>query len=90
MRRLIVIAGLAALAGCGAVKAPIGITVEVATSPFRVSILQDGRTIVAEDKGARLRFEVAPDDYEYSLTNVISSRGHVYRVATTEPGRTPR
>jgi alpha-D-xyloside xylohydrolase len=88
VRRLILVAGIAALAGCGAVKAPIGITVEVSSSPFRVSILQDGRTIVAEDKAARLRFEVAPNNYEYSLTHVISSRGHVYRVATTEPGRT--
>jgi alpha-D-xyloside xylohydrolase len=88
VRRLILVAGIAALAGCGAIEAPIGITVEVSPAPFRVSILQDGRTIVAEDKAARLRFEVAPSNYEYSLTHVISSRGHVYRVATTEPGRT--
>ncbi len=88
MRRLILVAGIAALAGCGAVKAPMGITVSVSSNPFQVSILQDGRTIVAEDKAARLRFEVAPNDDEYSLTKVISSRGHVYRVATTEPGRT--
>jgi alpha-D-xyloside xylohydrolase len=65
-----------------------GVTVEVAQNPFRVSILHNGQRVVTEDKTARLRFAVGPNYKEYSLTHVISSRGDVYRVATTAPERT--
>jgi alpha-D-xyloside xylohydrolase len=87
---LLALAAAATLAGCGTDPPPRGMTVRVQTKPFGVSILRDGRTVVGEDvaPGARLRFEVAPDNYEYSLTRVLSSHGMTYRVGTTEPGRT--
>ncbi len=60
MRRLIAVAAVAALAGCGSAPAPSGVSVHVDANPFRVTILRDGKTVVSEDSGARLRFEVAP------------------------------
>ena len=58
-------------------------------SPFGVSLLSDGRLVVAEDS-ARLRFAVSPTNAIYSLTRVlsVSKDGLHYRVATNGPGRT--
>ena len=88
MRRLIAVAAVAALASCGSAPVPRGVSVHVDANPFRVTILRDGRAVVSEDSGARLRFEVAPANYEYSLTHVLSAHGDRYQVGTTEPGRT--
>ena len=68
MRRLIAVAAVAALASCGSAPTPSGVSVHVDANPFRVTILRDGKTVVSEDSGARLRFEVAPANDEYSLT----------------------
>ena len=88
LRCLIAIGALAALAGCGSSPASQGISVHVDTSPFRVTVLDNGKAVVSEDKAARLRFELASTGDEYTLTKVTSSKGGVYQVATTEPGRT--
>jgi alpha-D-xyloside xylohydrolase len=61
--------------------------VHVDRSPFRVSILRDGKTVVAEDSSARLRYQLH-SDRQYELTKVLSQAGNTYRVATDEPGRT--
>jgi alpha-D-xyloside xylohydrolase len=93
LRGLIVVAALAALAGCGSSPATQGISVHVDTNPFRISVLDNGKTVVSEDKVARLRYAISPTNDEFTLTKVLSSKGTpssgaVYRVATTEPGRT--
>ncbi len=89
MRRLITGAALvAALAGCGSGPPARGISLAVSQSPFRVSVLVDGKPVVAEDAAARLRFELSGKGEEYALTTVLSHSGGVYRVATSEPGRT--
>ncbi len=89
MGRLIAAAGIAlVLAGCGsAAKPPPGLSLRVDRSPFRLTVLRDGKTVVAEDPGARLRY-LLQDNSPHALTKVISSSGNVYRVATDEPGRT--
>jgi alpha-D-xyloside xylohydrolase len=88
LRCLILIGALAALAGCGSSPASQGLSFQVDTSPFRVTVLDNGKAAVSEDKAARLRFELASSGNEYALTKVTSSKGDVYQVATTEPGRT--
>ena len=59
MRGLIAVAALAALGGCGSGPAPHGISVSVDKSPFRVTVLNDGKPVVAESKDARLRYQLA-------------------------------
>jgi alpha-D-xyloside xylohydrolase len=88
MRRLIAFAALAALGGCGSSPAPHGVSLKIDKSPFRVTVLDDGRPVVAEDKDARLRYQLASTGADHELTNVTSSQGNVYQVATDEPGRT--
>jgi alpha-D-xyloside xylohydrolase len=88
MRRLIAVAGLAAaLAGCGSGAAQHGITIRVDRDPFRVTVVRNGKVVVAEDKTARLRYQLRATGAQHRLTKVISSQGNVYRVATDEPGR---
>ncbi|HEX4520321.1 MAG TPA: TIM-barrel domain-containing protein [Gaiellaceae bacterium] len=87
LRPLILVAALAALAGCGGSHdAAPGITIHVDTSPFRISVLRDGKTVVTEDKDARLRYQLTSTGDQYFLTKVISHDGDTYRVATNEPG----
>jgi alpha-D-xyloside xylohydrolase len=43
---------------------------------------------VSEDEHARLRYQLRSTGSQYALTKVISAHGNVYRVATSEPGRT--
>jgi alpha-D-xyloside xylohydrolase len=89
MRRLIAAAALLALAGCGSSSPPRGgIEVKVDRSPFRISILRDGATVVSEDAGARLRYQLTGSGIQHSLTKVVSASGDTYSVATDEPGRT--
>ena len=89
MRRLIAAASLAVLlSACGSGAAPRGLSLKVDTNPFRLTLLEKGKTLVTEDEHARLRYQIAPTGDQYSLTKVISSHGNVYRVATSEPGRT--
>src|SRR5262249_2251981 len=88
MRRLIAVAALAVLGGCGSGPAQQGISLKIEKGPFRVTVLDNGRTVVAEDKDARLRYQLASTGDVYSLTHVTSSNGDVYQVATNEAGRT--
>jgi alpha-D-xyloside xylohydrolase len=88
MRRLIVFAAIAALGGCGSSPAPHGISLKIEKSPFRIIVLYDGKPVVTEDRDARLRYELASTGEVQKLTNVISSHGNVYQVATEQPGRT--
>jgi len=87
--RLTFVAALAAalLAGCGSGHAKPGIALEVSNSPFRLSVVRDGKTVVAEDKAARLSY-LLTSGATHKLTKVTSSHGDVYAVATDEPGRT--
>ena len=88
MRRLIAFAALAALGGCGSSPTPDGVSLKIDKSPFRVTVLDDGKPVVAEDKDARLRYQLASTGAVHELTGVTSSQGQVYQVATDEPGRT--
>jgi alpha-D-xyloside xylohydrolase len=91
LRRLIGLGTLgvlaAALTGCGSSVPPQrGISITVAQSPFSYSIEKDGKTVVSETS-TRLRY-LGTHDNVYTLTNVTSSSGNLYHVATSEPGRT--
>jgi alpha-D-xyloside xylohydrolase len=90
MRRLTALVALmCALAACGgAGRAQPGFSLSVDTNPFRLTLLENGKRLVAEDKGARLRYQLRSTGDQFMLTKVISSRGGVYEVATNEPGRT--
>jgi alpha-D-xyloside xylohydrolase len=90
MRRLIAAAALAVLlAACGSgAGAKPGLSMRVDTNPFRLTLLQNGKTLVSEDEHARLRYQLRSTGSQYALTKVISAHGDVYRVATSEPGRT--
>jgi len=89
MRRLMALAAVAAvLTGCGSTTHRPGRAVRVDTHPFRITLVQDGKTVVTEDKGARLRYQLSSNGEQHTLTDVISSQGSVYKVATDEPGRT--
>ena len=85
---LIAALALLGLAGCGSGHTPHGVTIQVDRNPFRVSILRDGKTVVAEDAAHRLRYQLHSNDRQYALTKVISVEGDTYTVATDEPGRT--
>jgi alpha-D-xyloside xylohydrolase len=87
MRRLIAVAGVALLAGCGSGGTQSGLVVHVDANPFRVTVVENGKTIVAEDKGARLRYQLISTGDQHSLTKVLKQRGDVYTVATDEAGR---
>src|SRR5204862_7323175 len=89
MRRLTGAAALACLlAACGSSGAQNGLSLKVDTNPFRLTLVQDGKPLVAEDEHARLRFQVGPTGNQFSLTKVLSSSRNVSRVAASEPGRT--
>src|SRR4051812_13192247 len=88
MRRLIAAAALLALAGCGGSGKAATFEVKVDGSPFPVTLLRDGKTVVAENAQARLRYQLNGSGVQHSLTNVLSSDGDVYQVGTNEPGRT--
>jgi alpha-glucosidase (family GH31 glycosyl hydrolase) len=88
MRRLIAASALLLLlAGCGRTAQP-GLTVRIDRSSFRISVLRDGKTVVAEDPHARLRYQLTASGDQHFLGKVISSHGDIYQVATNEPGRT--
>ena len=80
---------LATLAACGAdAREPAGVSWRVDENPFRVTVTRDGRTVVEQDAGARLRYQLAPSGDQHKLTRVLSKRGSTYTVATDERGRT--
>jgi alpha-D-xyloside xylohydrolase len=88
MRRLTP-AGLVAVvalvvAGCG--SSPHGLSVRIEHDPLRITVRNDGRTVVAEDAQARLRY--LANGHLWSLTKVTAAHGNVFDVATSEPGRT--
>jgi alpha-D-xyloside xylohydrolase len=87
--RLTLAAALAAalLAGCGSGHAKPGVSLHVSGNPFRISILRDGKTVVSEDKNARLSYTLT-SGATHTLTKVTSSKGDVFTVGTDEPGRT--
>jgi alpha-D-xyloside xylohydrolase len=86
--RLVAVAAvaMAVLAGCGGSHHPQGISLEIDTNPFRITILDDGKAVVTEDEQARLRYQLASTGDQYFLTKVISKQGDTYQVATSEPG----
>jgi alpha-D-xyloside xylohydrolase len=90
MRRLTVALVLACtLAACGkAGNAQTGLSLKIDTKPFRLTLLENGKPLLAQDKGARLRYQLRSTGDQFTLTNVSSSHGDVYEVATSEPGRT--
>ena len=89
MRRLTAAASAAlVLVACGSGNPQTGLTVRVDTNPFRIAVVENGKTVVAEDKDARLRYQLTSNGVQHFLTKVTSSRGNLYRVATDEPGRT--
>ncbi len=85
--RLVALVVLVLLAGCGSSHHDArGISLRIETNPFQIAILRDGKTVVTEDKHARLRYELASTGDQYFLTKVISKQGDTYQVATNEPG----
>ena len=74
-------------AGCGAGAKADAVTIKVDKHPFRVTLVRDGKTVVAQDSGARLRYQVTGTGEQYHLTDVVSTNGSSYTVATNEPGR---
>ena len=75
MRRLtpaVVIACL--LAACGS-SPHHGVSMRVDKNPFRLTLLENGKPLVAEDKGARLRYQLRSTGEQFSLTKLISSSG---------------
>lgn len=98
MGRVVAVAALAAiLVGCGSGTPQKGLSVRIDKDPFRITLVRDGKTVVAQDKEARLRYRLA-SGVEHKLTALISSSQEesaglggpftLYRVATDEPGRT--
>src|SRR5262249_39096232 len=75
--------------GCGG-GSHAGISLHIDKSPFRVSVVADGKTVVAEAKSGRLRYQLSASGDQHALTNVTSVQGDVYTVATDEPGRSAR
>ena len=68
-------------------------SIRVDENPFRLTVLRDGKAVVAQDRGARLRYQLISNGEQHKLTKVTSSRvtasaANVYEVATDEPGRT--
>jgi alpha-D-xyloside xylohydrolase len=85
---LVITAAAAVAAGCASGGSGAGLSVHVERTPFRISVERNGKTVVAEDQDARLRYQLASNGLQHKLTNVISSHGDVYDVATDESGRT--
>ena len=83
MRRLIALAAVAALTGCGSSAQQSSNPLRIDTNPFRIAVGPAG-----EDTHARLRYQVSSTGEQFALTKVISSHGDTYDVATNEPGRT--
>jgi alpha-D-xyloside xylohydrolase len=80
---------LALLTACGsAAPAQGGLALRIDRDPFRLTLVRDGKVVVAEDTDARLRYQLRSTGDQYKLTYVRSSHGNVYEVATSEPGRT--
>jgi alpha-D-xyloside xylohydrolase len=88
MRYLILAAIVLGATACGGAGAPRGLELKVAEQPLRLTLVRDGRTVVAQDAGARFRYQLASTGEQFRLTDVTSKRGGVYQVATSEPGRT--
>ena len=88
MRRLIAAAAVVALAGCGAGGGAQdrGLTIHVDKSPFRITLLKDGKTVVAEDAKARLRYQLAGTGDQHSLTRCSPPTETPTRWRRTSPG----
>ena len=94
MRRLIALAALAAAltacgGGSGSSAEERGIGVRVDKDPFRITVLRDGKAVVAQDADARLRYQLAGDRRPAQADEGDSSTAsgdHVYEVATDEAG----
>lgn len=90
MRKLtaaVAVAVAVLLSSSAALAASAPSTLQINRDPFRVSLLERGGVVVAEQAAARLRFELRHKGEEYSLTRVVAQHGNTYTVATTDPGR---
>src|SRR5437773_9307970 len=88
MRRLTALAALAvAVASCGSSPPSHGLSIRVDRDPLRIAVVRDGEVVVTENAAARLRYQLLSTGDQYRLTKVTATRGDVYEVATSEPGR---
>ena len=62
-----------------------GISVDVDKSPFRLTVLRDGKTVVAEDEDARLRYQLAS-----TRRAAHADEGHLVDSGGRLPGRDRR
>jgi len=90
MRLSVGLAVACLVSACGSGNPQHGISLKVDTHPFRLTLLENGKRLVAEDEDARLRYQLRSTGDQFTLTDVLSSAGGVYHVATSEPGRTAR
>jgi alpha-D-xyloside xylohydrolase len=89
MRTLpLVVFAVVGLTACGGAAGKKGLDLKVSEQPLRLTLVQDGRTLVAQDAGARFRYQLASTGEQFRLTDVTSKAGGVYQVATSEQGRT--
>src|SRR4051794_25005237 len=89
MRYLLLVAAVVVGAtACGGASAKPGLALKVSEKPFRLTLVRDGKTVVAQDADARFRYQLVSTGEQFMLTNVTSKQGGVYHVATSEKGRT--
>src|SRR5436190_23304963 len=88
MRRLVLVAATAlTVCACGSgASSPTGLRLDVQQNPFRIALVRDGATVVAQNPGARLRYQLASTGEQFALTKVTARHGAVYDVATSERG----
>ncbi len=87
---LFLAAAAAALVGAHFARthAAAGTPWNVDRSPFRITLQTGGHTLLQQALPGRLRYQLAAGGAQHALTNVTSSSGDTYQVATDEPGRT--
>jgi alpha-glucosidase (family GH31 glycosyl hydrolase) len=67
--------------GSGGGSATPSLRLEVGQDPFRLTLVRDGKTVVAQNRDARLRYQLASTGEQFALTKVTAQRGDAYDVA---------